>query len=150
MAKGTGSRSRQRRSALRILFEMDINKSSVAEVMEAKRDAGEDRTPGELTVDLVSGVQKHRDEIDRVISRYSEGWELERMPRVDRNILRMSLCELFYMEDIPPGATIDEAVELAKAFSTSDSGSFINGVLGRINRDLEAGKSLYPGQKPPQ
>ncbi len=149
MSKGTSSRNKQRRYALRILFEMDINRSSVAEVLEAKRDAGEDRVPDEFTIDLVSGVQKHRVEIDRVISEYSEDWDLARMPRVDRNILRMSLCELFYMDDIPPGATINEAVELAKAFSTSDSGKFINGVLGCINRDLEAGKSLYPGQKPP-
>ncbi|MBK5092267.1 MAG: N utilization substance protein B, partial [Actinobacteria bacterium] len=65
---------------------------------------------------------------------------------VDRNILRMSLCELFYMEDIPSGATIDEAVELAKSFSTEDSGKFVNGVLGRVNRDREGGKQLLsPG-----
>lgn len=149
MSKGTSSRSKQRRYALRILFEVDINESSVAEVLEAKRDAGEDKVPGEFTVDLVSGVQKHRVEIDRVISRYSEGWDLARMPGVDRNILRMSLCELLFMDDVPPGATINEAVELAKAFSTSDSGKFINGVLGRINRDLDAGNPLYPGQTPP-
>lgn len=62
------------------------------------------------------------------------------MPLVDRNILRMSLYELFYMEDIPPGATIDEAVELAKSFSTEDSGKFVNGVLGRVNRDRDAGR----------
>jgi len=148
MARGTSSRSKQRRYALRILFEMDINESSVAEVLDAKRDAGEDKVPDGLTVDLVGGVQKHRVEIDRVISKYSEGWNLARMPGVDRSILRMSLYELFFMDDIPPGATINEAVELAKAFSTSDSGKFINGVLGRINRDLEAGKLINPGQNP--
>ncbi|MBU4489866.1 MAG: transcription antitermination factor NusB [Actinobacteria bacterium] len=148
MAKGKSRRSKQRRYALRILFEMDINETSAGEVLKAKRDAGESRPPDEFTVELVSGVDKHRAEIDRMISEYSEGWKLARMPGVDRNILRMSLYELFFMEDIPPGATIDEAVELAKAFSTSESGKFINGVLGRINRDREAGKRTCPSLPP--
>jgi transcription antitermination protein NusB len=148
MVKGIGRRSKQRRYALRILFEMDINSSTLEEVLESKLDAGEDREPEPYTVDLVSGVEARKEAIDRVLSEYSEDWELERMPRVDRNILRMSLYELFFVEDVPPGVTIDEAVELAKVFSTGDSGRFVNGVLGRINRDLEAGKPLIPGQNP--
>ncbi len=142
MSKITG-RSKQRRYALRILFEMDINNSTLVEVLEGKRQVGEDE-PGEFTIGLVRGVGGHLLEIDRVISDYSEGWDLERMPGVDRNVLRMSLYELFFVEDIPPGVTIDEAVELAKAFSTDDSGKFINGVLGRVNRDREAGKLSLP------
>lgn len=143
MVQGTSGRSKQRRYALRILFEMDINNSSLVEVLEGKRQVGEDE-PGEFTISLVRGVGAHLSEIDRIISDYSEGWHLERMPRVDRNVLRMSLYELFFVDDIPPGATIDEAVELAKAFSTEDSGKFINGVLGRINRDREAGELSLP------
>jgi N utilization substance protein B len=139
MAKGLSSRSRQRRYALRILFEMDINGSSPEEVLEGKSRVGEE-APGEFTLDLVRGVEEQRPELDRIISDYAEGWDLERMPLVDRNILRMSLYELFYMEDIPSGATIDEAVELAKSFSTEDSGKFVNGVLGRVNRDRDAGR----------
>jgi N utilization substance protein B len=139
MPKGLSSRSRQRRRALRILFEIDINKSSLDEVLEGKSRAGED-APGDFALDLVRGVEKQRPELDRIISDYAEGWDLERMPLVDRNILRMSLYELFYMEDIPSGATIDEAVELAKSFSTEDSGKFVNGVLGRVNRDRDAGR----------
>jgi N utilization substance protein B len=139
LPKGLSSRSRQRRHALRILFEIDINKSSLDEVLEGKSKVGEDAPEG-FALSLVNGVEEHRVELDHLISEYAEGWDLERMPLVDRNILRMSLCELFYMEDIPPGVTIDEAVELAKSFSTEDSGRFVNGVLGRVNRDREAGR----------
>jgi N utilization substance protein B len=122
---------------------MDINECSLDEVLEGKRQVGAEE-PGEFTIDLVRGVREHLPEIDRVISDYSEGWHIERMPRVDRNVLRMSLYELFFADDIPPGVTIDEAVELAKAFSTEDSGKFINGLLGRVNRDREAGKLSLP------
>ncbi len=144
MSRGASTRSRERRVALRILFEMDINDSTLTEVLEGKRQVGEDE-PGDFTLELVRGVRKNLPGIDRVIKLYSEGWEIDRMPRVDRNVLRMSLYELFFMDDIPPGATIDEAVELAKAFSTEDSGKFINGVLGRVNRDRETGKLSLPG-----
>lgn len=143
LSRNISQRSKHRRNTLRILFEMDINGSTLVEVLEGRRQVGEER-PGEFALDLVKGVRMNIEAIDRVISRYAEGWELERMPRVDRNILRMALYELFFMEDIPPGATIDEAVELAKAFSTEDSGKFINGVLGRVNRDRESGGITLP------
>ena len=138
MTRGQSSRSHQRRYALRILFEMDINRTTMREVIDAKREVGED-PPGEFTYLLAEGVVSHMFDIDAVISRYAEGWDIERMPRVDRNILRMALYEIFFT-DIPPGVTIDEAVELAKAFSTEDSGKFVNGLLGRVNRDREAGE----------
>lgn len=145
VAKGLSSRSKQRRNALRILFEMDINSSTIEEVMRGKRLAGEE-TPGDFAVEIVKGVSDHIEAVDDIISRYAEGWDIERMPLVDRNILRMSLVELFFMSDIPPGASIDEAVELAKTFSTEDSGRFINGLLGRINREAEEiKKSLSAG-----
>ena len=137
MAKGTSARSRQRRYALRMLFEMDVNRSSVDEVLMGKRMVGE-APPGEFTIELVKGVSDHLDEIDAMISRYAQGWDIQRMPLVDRNVLRMAIFELLHMKDVPPGATIDEAVELAKVFSTEDSGKFVNGVLGKIQRDLEA------------
>lgn len=145
MTKGQSSRSHQRRYALRILFEMDINKTEVREVLEGKRQVGEDE-PGEFAIELVEGVIKHMPDLDAVISRYAEGWDIDRMPRVDRNVLRMALFELFFT-DIPPGATIDEAVELAKAFSTEDSGKFVNGLLGKVNRDRESGELSLPGAR---
>jgi N utilization substance protein B len=144
MAKGQSSRSHQRRYALRILFEMDINHTSMREVIDAKREVGED-APGEFAYQLITGVIDHLPELDKVIKRYAEGWEIDRMPRVDRNIVRMALFELFFT-DIPASVTIDEAVELAKSFSTEDSGKFVNGLLGRVNRDKEAGElSLSSG-----
>ncbi len=142
MTKGQSSRSHQRRYALRVLFEMDINRSTVREVLDGKRKVGEEE-PGEFAIELVEGVIRHMPRLAEVISRYAEGWDLDRMPRVDRNVLRMALFELFYT-DIPPGVTIDEAVELAKAFSTAESGKFVNGLLGRVNRDREAGTVSLP------
>jgi N utilization substance protein B len=143
MQRGTTARGRQRRYALRILFEIDINRSSVPEVLEGKRQIGE-APPSEFTIQLVKGVQDHLGEINTLISQYAEGWDIGRMPLVDRNVLRMAIFELLYMTDVPAGATIDEAVELAKVFSTEDSGKFVNGVLGSINRNLEGGKLKYP------
>ena len=104
MAHGTSSRSKHRRGALRILFEIDINRSSLEEVLDGRRMVGEEK-PADFTVELVRGVQANLEDINRVISRYAEGWELERMPTVDRNIVRMSIYELFFMDDIPTGAT---------------------------------------------
>ncbi len=143
MSRGPSGRTRQRRNALRILFEMEMNSTTMVEVLEGKRQVGESEQ-GLFTLELVKGVRMNLPAIDKVLSDYSVGWEIERMPRVDRNILRMSLYELFFMDDIPPGATIDEAVELAKEFSTEDSGKFINGLLGMVNRDREEGKLALP------
>ena len=88
----------------------------------------------------------HREEIDARLDRLSQGWTLERMPVVDRNLLRMALAELLYVADIPVGATIDEAVDLAKEYGTADSGKFVNGILGTVARELqEARKPSPPG-----
>lgn len=139
----SSARSKQRKHALRILFEIDINKASLEEVLEGKRMSGE-RLPGEFAVGLAKGVIENREMIDRIISKYSEGWDIKRMPVVDRNILRMALYEIFFCDDVPAGACINEAVELAKVFSTEDSGKFVNGMLGRVCRDMESGKISLP------
>lgn len=81
---------------------------------------------------LVEGVQEHHADIDALIARYADRWAIERMPVVDRNLLRIALFELFWGEGIPVAVAINEAVELAKSFSTEDSGRFVNGLLGRI------------------
>ena len=144
MAKGQSSRSHQRRAALRVLFEMDINRTTMAEVINAKREVGEDH-PGEFAYQVIKGVTEHLAEIDDVIQRYAEGWDLDRMPRVDRNVLRMAIYEIFFT-DVPPGVTIDEAVELANAYSTGESGKFVNGLLGGVNSDMESGVLSLPSQ----
>jgi len=142
VSRGQSSRGHQRKYALRVLFEMDSNRTTVREVMDGKRRAGEDG-PGDLAIELIEGVVRHLPEFDDIIGRYAEGWDIERMPGVDRNIIRMALYELFFT-DIPPGATINEAVELAKVYSTDESGKFVNGVLGRVTRDREEGKLSLP------
>jgi transcription antitermination protein NusB len=83
----------------------------------------------------------HREEIDARIEGLSQGWTLDRMPVVDRNLLRMALAELLFLPDIPVGATIDEAVDLAKEYGTAESGKFINGILGAVARELQAAPS---------
>ncbi len=85
---------------------------------------------------LVSGVLEHRQELDRLIERFSENWRLDRIDVIDRNILRMALFELLYCEDIPPKVTINEAIDLGKRYGSEDSGSFINGILDRIQNEV--------------
>jgi N utilization substance protein B len=81
---------------------------------------------------LVGGVQTHQADIDRLITTYADHWAIDRMPVIDRNLVRIALFELFWGNDVPVAVAINEAVELAKAFSTEDSGRFVNGLLGRI------------------
>ena len=84
---------------------------------------------------LVMGVLDHSQEIDRLIEKYSENWRLERINMIDRAILRMATFELLYCEEIPPKVTLNEAIELGKRFGSEDSGSFINGILDRIQKE---------------
>lgn len=95
----------------------------------AKKEA--DQIPDYLR-ELVVGVGEHREELDRLIIRYSEHWRLERMVAVDRNLLRLAVYELLYRPDIPAKVVINEAVELAKRYGTEASGAFVNGLLDRI------------------
>ena len=85
---------------------------------------------------LVLGVLEHRKEIDRLIEKYSKNWRLDRMPIIDRAILRMGTFELLYCGEIPPKVTLNEAIELGKRFGSENSGSFINGILDRIQNEV--------------
>lgn len=84
---------------------------------------------------LVHGVLEHHLELDRLIEQYSEHWRIDRIDMIDRNILRMALFELLYCEEIPPKVTINEAIDLGKRFGSEDSGSFINGILDRVQNE---------------
>ncbi|HMF03409.1 MAG TPA: transcription antitermination factor NusB [Acidimicrobiia bacterium] len=99
--------------------------------------------PDGYAEDVVRGVELHRDEIDAVLRKVSEHWALERMPLVDRAVLRIGCYELGWRHDLPTGVVISEAVELAKEYSTKNSGRFVNGMLARIAEDLR-------GQDPEQ
>ena len=126
-----GSRSKARKRALDVLFEAEQRGVEARSVF--LRIATEASSPlNPYTEELVDGVTAHRDRIDELIATYAEGWSLDRMPAVDRNLLRIAVFELLYQQDVPSHVAIDEAVTLAKDLSTDDSPSFINGVLGRI------------------
>ena len=85
---------------------------------------------------LIRGTIEHRDELDTRIKQHAQNWDLHRMAVVDRNILRMAIYEMYYREDIPPIVSINEAVDIAKRFSTPDSGKFVNGLLDKIKTEL--------------
>ncbi len=95
--------------------------------------------PDEYARRLVVGIDAHRDEIDALIRKYSEHWALERMPVVDRALLRLGTYELGWVPETPAAVAITEAVELAKDYSTKDSGRFVNGLLARITEDIRPG-----------
>jgi N utilization substance protein B len=125
------ARSRARRRALDILFESELQGLSLGATL-SRRLAVADPPLNEYTVALVEGVIAHAERIDELLSKYAEGWTLERMPAVDRNLLRMSVFELLYRDDVPNPVVINEAVELARELSTDDSPAFVNGLLARI------------------
>lgn len=92
--------------------------------------------PDPYATQLVVGAEKHQEEIDAVIRKFSEHWALERMPAIDRALLRLGVYELGWVSEVPAAVVISEAVELAKQYSTKDSGRFVNGLLGRISEHL--------------
>jgi transcription antitermination protein NusB len=124
---GLGSRREARERAFQLLYEAEVKHEPATDVL-----AQQPLAPDEFAVDLVEGVEAHRAEIDALIVEHARNWELDRMPALDRAILRMATFELAHRPDVPTGATISEAVELAKQYSTDDSSRFVNGVLSAI------------------
>ena len=110
-----------------LLYEADAKGQSPAEILAALTVP-----PDPFVIDLVQGVGAHQERIDELIQRYAIDWSLERMPVIDRTLLRLAVYELLERDDVPTGAIISEAVELAKRFSTDESGRFVNGVLGSV------------------
>ncbi|AXA95921.1 transcription antitermination factor NusB [Microbacterium laevaniformans] len=132
------ARSKARKRALDILFQSDVRGDELAVTLaaEAKRAANEPAREASWLYarEIVDGVIDNRDDIDEQIVTHARDWKIERMPAVDRAILRLAVWELMFNDEVPAAVVIDEAVELAKEFSTDDSGSFVHGVLGRIAR----------------
>lgn len=133
-----GARRQGREIALQVLYQMDATPPIPAD--EALRlyfahlsETAEPKVRA-FAEQLVQGVFSHLDEIDRTIRQYSQNWRLERMARVDRNILRLASFELLFSTEVPKEVVLDEGIELAKRFGTEESASFINGVLDRIGR----------------
>jgi N utilization substance protein B len=134
------ARSKARKRALDILFEADQRDSPVLDLLAERITLGSPPVPG-YAADLVRGVAVHAARIDELISQYAQGWTLDRMPAVDRNVLRIGVYELLWADDVPDAVAINEAVLLAQDLSTDASPAFVNGLLARI---AELKPSLQP------
>jgi len=149
-----GLRRKGRELALQLLFAQDrsirdhldpITRDAFWEAAEAPEEARH------FAEALVAQVAQHKDELDITIRRCAENWTLDRMSRVDRNLLRLAVCELLYGDDVPVRVTLDEAVEIAKRYGGDDSSRFVNGVLDRVARELPdsvAAKDVPTGAAP--
>jgi N utilization substance protein B len=125
------ARSKARKRALDILFEAELRGVPVLGLLAERRTLGSPPVPP-YAADLVQGVTVHAARIDELISTYAEGWTLDRMPAVDRNVLRIGVYELLWAQDVPDAVAISEAVLLARDLSTDASPAFVNGLLARI------------------
>lgn len=138
-------RRRARKIALAILYQQEITGISYSRIVKEKLYPPESEPVPEFTVQLLKGVNDHLQELDKLIDRYAKDWALERLPIIDKNILRLALFEMLYRNDIPISVSINEAVELAKLYGTEDSSRFINGVLGQIALTLTEPKKETGG-----
>jgi N utilization substance protein B len=129
-----GARSKARKRALDVLYASELRAENPVVALDRAIAAGEGPT-NDYTAVLVRGVVEHQVRIDELLSAYSQGWALERMPAVDRNVLRIGVFELVYADDIPDTVAVTEAMSLVRDLSTDESPVFVNGILGSIQRD---------------
>lgn len=131
------ARTKARKRALDILFAAEARRESALDLLQTQVEAGELNNP--YTATLVRGVVAEQPHIDEIVAKYAEGWSLDRMPAVDRNVLRIAIWELLYAaaagDEIPTGVAVSEAVHLVQDLSTDESPAYVNGVLGAIERD---------------
>jgi transcription antitermination protein NusB len=128
------ARTKARKRALDVLFAAELRGETATEALDRAIADGEAPT-NDYTVTLVRGVEEHRARIDEVLTSYAEGWTLQRMPAVDRNVLRLGVWELLWTEDVPDAVAISEAMALVTELSTDESPQFVNGVLGAVLRN---------------
>jgi len=129
------ARSKARKQALDLLYETDIRGTNLVETLISRDIASEgpDARPiRDYTKELVNGVSDNRRKIDELITTYAQGWDMDRLPAVDRNILRLGIYEILWSKDVPTSVAIDESLILAKELSSDESSKYIHGVLGRI------------------
>ncbi len=139
------ARSKARKRALDVLFEADQRSAPVLELL-AGRVAASDPPVSAYSVELVEGVVANQARIDELLATYSRDWSLDRMPAVDRALLRLATYELLWRDDVPDAVVIDEAVTLARSLSTDESPSFVNGLLGKL---LDLKPELTAAPQPP-
>jgi N utilization substance protein B len=124
------ARRKARKRALDFLYEADIRGSNALDLLDSR--PAEELSQGDYVKELLVGVETHRVKIDELITTYAQGWDMDRMPAIDRNILRIALVEILWSENLDDQIAISEAIEIATELSTDDSAKYINGVLGRI------------------
>ncbi|KQT89136.1 N utilization substance protein B [Marmoricola sp. Leaf446] len=128
------ARSKARKRALDAVYAADMRSRPPAELLAEQAENG---PVNEYTQRLVDGVHEHRHRLDEVITDYAQGWTLRRMPAVDRNVLRLAVFEILFVDDVPDAVAVSEALKLVGDLSTDESPAFVNGVLGNIVRDRE-------------
>ncbi len=136
------TRREAREHALSLAYERDVRALPADELLSELL-----APPDAYAVTLVAGIDEHRDEIDALLERFSEHWSLERMPVIDRTLLRLATYELTHELDVPTAVVITEAVELAKQYSTKDSGRFVNGLLSRVAAEVRLDE-VHPVEDP--
>jgi N utilization substance protein B len=131
-------RRKARYLALRILYSREVTGDSLESLVASLQEelSGGGGLPP-FTAELLYLIEEKSGRIDELLKGYANRWSIQRMPIIDRSLLRMGIAEILFREDIPPSVTVNECVELAKRFSTEESGKFINGVLGHLIRDIE-------------
>jgi N utilization substance protein B len=128
-----GARTKARKRALDVLFEAEQRRIDPLTLLAQRiAEPGTEAALPQYSVELVEGVEAHRARIDEVIATHSHGWTIDRMPAVDRELLRLGAWEILFNDDVPDAVAVDEAVELARSLSTDESPGFVNGLLGRL------------------
>jgi len=131
-------RRKSREHVLKILYSRDITKEKIDDILKCYWEGKEiDPRVKDFSIQLTEGIINEIKKIDAYIEKVSENWSIKRISVIDRNILRIAVHELIFMDDIPPKVTINEAIEIAKKFGTGDSSDFVNGILDKIKNELE-------------
>lgn len=142
-------RTQSRECALQILYQYEMNPEPMPEILKLFWSQQDEAFSDEVRVfaeKLALGVMEYQPEIDKVLAKYADNWELSRMAMIDRNVMRLATYELLYLADVPPKVTLNEAVNLAKKFSQEESGKFVNGILDKINHTE---KPIHPKDHDP-
>jgi N utilization substance protein B len=137
-----------REIAIQSLYQIEMNEVSPKEASDIAIHEAENDNEAQLSIDnekitpasiyeLVDGTYGHKSQIDELLADYLKGWQMDRLSRIDREVLRLAVYEMLYRTDVPPKVVVNEAIDLAKHFGTDESGKFVNGVLGKMIKELE-------------
>lgn len=136
------SRRKEREAALEALYKMELSSGVNSETVGVKlNELTHDSSTGEYSLKLLEKISNNLEEVDSVITAESKNWTVGRMPVVDRNVLRIAVCELLYFADVPFKVVIDEAVEIGKRYGTKESGAFVNAILDRVASKVRPDKA---------